>query len=216
MAKQAAEAEGQECKILYSDCSIPAMLFFDIVESKDYSKLGTGPADLLEEAYNKIFDEYVELSGSEEVIQAYKKTAKVSLLKSKIDLVNNLLYAICFQTTTVAERLEFIDLLNSIESRPATDVLPASFHFKFNKEKPIFDEIEKCRQTIGIMENELNFEMSTEKKLNKAVKYVYESDLVNIQNALGYNLPDDVTLRKFVYLKKSAIKRSQPTPKRAK
>jgi hypothetical protein len=217
MAGQTAEPGVQESKILYSDCSIPASLFFHIVETKDFSLLGTGNAEQLEAAYNSIFDEYVMLSGSEEVIRAYKKSAKVGLLKSKIEIAQNLLYAICFQETSVEERLQFIDILNSIESTPATDVLPARYHFRFNKDKPIFDEIEKCQQAIGILENELNFDLSTEKKLNEAVKYIFESDLVNIQNALGYNLPDDLSLKKFIYLKQSAIKKSQANkPKKTK
>lgn len=185
--------------ILWQDCNIPAMLFFDILNTRDYSKLGTAPIEELEKAFENIFDEYVVLDGNEKVIQWYKKQCKIAFLKFQINTIETALNAVCYIPMTVEQRIRIIDSLNSMGSPKV----------KFDKDKPILDEVQRVqRSVLGSIRNRLNLELSNEKKVEEQAKYSYRKDLAAVENVLGHALPEEMSLEMFLERKKSAVEKS--------
>lgn len=185
--------------ILWHDCNIPAKLFFDILNTRDYTKLGTAPIEELEKAFEKIFDEYVVLDGNEKVIQWYKKQCKISFLNYQIWVIETALYTICYAPLTKEQRIRVIDNLNAMQTPKV----------KFDKDKPILDEVQRIqRSVLGSIRNRLNLELSNEKKVEEQAKYSYRKDLAAIENVLGHSLPEKMSLEMFLERKKSAVEKS--------
>lgn len=192
--------------IRWKDASIPAKLFFDMLTSGDYSEIGDIPKEEQQQIFMRIFDEYIILDNNEKVIEWYKKQCRIALLEHWIDRITAILYAICYVPMTVDERLQAIDILNSIEERPQTEQFKAKYLVNFSKDKPLLDEVNRVQNTIvGTLKTRLNIEKSTEVKQKEGVKYVFEKDLADIELVLGKdNIVEDVSLRKFVQYKKQA------------
>lgn len=180
---------------MWTTCDIPAKLFFEALNEQDFTLLGEGTPEEQEKAFDSIFDEYVTLDNNEKVLSWYKKRSKIALINLQIQIISTTIYSICYVPLTNTEREALIDVLNNIEG----------VKVGFNKEKPLLEEVARIQtQVIGALKNRLNIEMSTEKRQEKANKFCFEQDLVSVQNVLGYNLNDDLSLRKYVFLKKSA------------
>lgn len=186
--------------IKWTDAKIPADVFFDILDTGDYTLLGTAPFEELEAVFDKIFDEYVRIDNNQKVLAWYKKMVKTRLLTNQIAIIENLLYIITFTPLNKDERLMFIDKLNDIEG----------VRVNFKKDKPIMDEISRVKNVvIGSLQNRLNMEKNTEKKEKEAVKYSYKQDLAGIESILGYNMPENMSLEMFLYRKKTAQEKAK-------
>lgn len=191
--------------IYWTDGEIPAKIFFDILFNKCLDKVGTASVEELEKAFDKIFDEYVERSGNEQIQMWYKKQCEVAKTISIIEAIELILYRICYGELTVNERLELIDALNSIEERHETDYAPAKMVVKFDINKPFFEEVHRVQTVVlGRLRTKLRAEQANEKQQEEAVKYNFEGDLVAIENVMGRSLDDNVTLRKYLEYVKSA------------
>jgi len=185
--------------IYWHDCNIPAKLFFEVMYSSDYTKLGKASETELQAAYDVIFDEYVLLDNNDKVIQWFKKKCRVLDINTKISTINLCLHHIAMTVMTHAERKEAVDILNSIEG----------VRINFSLKKDPLEEISRVQTSvIGQLKNQLNQEIASEKTVNEKVKHSFENDLVSIENALERTIPDDVSLYKYIALKQSAIERS--------
>lgn len=192
--------------IRWKDTSIPAKLFFDMLTSGDYSEIGNIPENERQDVFMKIYDEYIMLDNNEKVIEWYKKQCRISLLEHWIERVTVILYTICYVPMTDEERLQAIEILNSIEERPASEGIKAKFLVNFDINKPVLEEIHRIQNTIlGTLKTRLNIEKSTEKKQKEGVKYEFIKDLTDIELVLGKDaIEENVSLKKFVYYKKQA------------
>ena len=185
--------------IYWHDCNIPAKIFFEVMYSGDYSKLGTASENELQTAYDVIFDEYVLLDKNDKVIQWFKKKCRILDINSKISTINLCLHHIAFTVMTDTERKESVSILNSIQG----------VRINFSLTKDPLQEISRVQTSvIGQLKNQLNQELASEKTVNEKVKHSFEQDLVSIENALERTIPDDVSLYKYIALKQSAIERS--------
>jgi len=188
--------------ILYTNCDIPARLFFNNLSAGDLSVLGTGTQEELQVAYYSILDEYCELDNNTSFIEAFKKEEIISLIQSDIATIETALHAIIYVELTKDERISIIDKLN--EWKPPHAVV------RFDKDKPLLDEALRIqKKVIGALKNRLNQEVSTRKKRVEKVKRTFESDCVAIEIALQVSINDDVSLRKFIEYSKQAIERSK-------
>lgn len=190
--------------IHWDNCDIPARLFFNIINDGDYSVLGTAPVDELESVFDKIFDEYIELDENQQVTEWYKKRAKVAMIEAKITIITILLHHIVYSPLTKEERIEFINEINSVDG----------VRVNFSLDKPILDEVQRVQNVVlGSLKNQLNAELSTEKKQQEAVKNEYEKRVVNIENVLERSIDYNCSLRLFIQYEKSAIERSNEIKK---
>ena len=186
--------------IYWTNCDIPAKVFFHIMHSGEFDQLGTDTAENLEQAFNIIFDEYIELDNNTQIMDWYTQRCKVENIRKTINIVETCLHHITFSIMTSDELLEAIRVINLIKG--------VNVRFDINKDP--LDEIIRIQQKVlGSLQNDLNFELSKEKDTKEDVKYHFEEDLVSIENVLERNVPEDMSLRKFVFLKKSAIEKSK-------
>jgi len=93
----------------YSDCSIPSRLFFEIVDKGDYSLLGFKTDAENNEAFEKIFDEYYELTNSARIKIDLSIRSDISMLTYKLKTVEFTFESIVNLPMTDAQRGELID-----------------------------------------------------------------------------------------------------------
>jgi len=190
--------------ILYSNCDIPARLFFNNLSAGDLSVLGTGTKEELQAAYYSILDEYCELDNNTAFIEAFKKEEIISLIQSDIANIRSALQVIVYAELSKDERISIIDKLN--EWKPPHAVV------RFDKDKPINEEVVRIsKKVIGGLKNYLNKEISTRKKRIEKVKRTFEADCVSIHACLGTKIDSDVTLRLFIEYSKLAIEMNKKT-----
>jgi len=186
--------------IYWTNCDIPAKVFFHIMHSGEFDQLGTDKAENLESAFNIIFDEYIEVDNNTQIMDWYTQRCKVENIRKTINMVETCLHHITFSIMTHDELLEAIRVINLIKG--------VNVRFDINKDP--LDEIIRIQQKVlGSLQNDLNFELSKEKDTKEDVQYHFEEDLVSIENVLERSVPEDMSLRKFVFLKKSAIEKSK-------
>ena len=187
----------------YTNCEIPAKLFFKATSTRDFTLIGTGTPKEQEDAYYAIFDEFVTINPQAELEQLYKKGAKIRKLQLQISFIEACLHQIVFVPMTVAERLEVIEVLNSLDG----------LRVKFNTDLPIKEEIRRVQsQIIGSLKTEIKIEQSTEKKQQDGASHQFEQELATICINLGIYLHSEISLYEYVAYRKLAIERSKPKP----
>lgn len=195
--------------IYWTDSGIPAKVFFDILfNNASITKLGEAPIEKLESVFSKIVDEYVLIEGSTRITDWYTKQCRIARIGALIEVTTTILYHICYTPMTRNERLKCIEDLNRIEERPETEYAPAKLLVKFDINKPILDEVQRVQDVVlGRLRTEVRHLSSAEKKDEESAKYSFEAELVDVENALGRTIDDQVSLKKYLELKKSAIKK---------
>lgn len=192
---------------LYTDCDVPATIFFKVMSKGDYTLLGEGTPEEQENAFYSIFDEFYTLRESNKLKKAYTKSNRVSILKLQIQLITTILHQIVFVPMTPSERIQCIYILNDIDG----------LKIKFNTDKPIVDEVSRVQTKIlGHLKNELNREMSTEKKQNEGLGITFERELASICISLGIYLNSNISLREYIEYEKIAVERNNANKKVSK
>lgn len=175
---------------MYKDCDIPAKLFFKIINTGDYSLVGEGTKEEQEQAFNDIFDEYFKLTNNKSLLTVYVKRHKITLIQAQIHAITSILHAITYVTQTAEERIEQIDLLNSIQG----------VRVNFSKDKPILLEIDRVqRRVLGALRNQLKMEQSTEKKESQAPELTFERKVVGMSKVTEIRIPpNEISLYEFI------------------
>lgn len=188
----------------YTDCNIPAKLFFKVASSGQYELLGAGEPRDCEDAFYTIFDEYFKLDPNETLRDIYKKAAKIRGLQLRISFIETCLHQIIFVPMTVEERLLVIDVLNGLDG----------VRINFSKDKPIKEEVSRVQsRIIGALKNEIKHETITEKKQKAGIERSFEQDLASICINLGIYLHNEITLYEYIAYRKLAIERSEANKK---
>lgn len=182
-------------KIFYSDCSIPARLFFDHIIHGDISVLGVGNNREVHNAYWSIINEFCELDNNNGLLKWFKLQVKLSNTERAIHDVQTLLFPIkhlCEDEYQIEVCVKFLNALK----------YPV---INFDTSKPLQEEIQRIEsQVIGILHNELEMQKPAHEQEHKKIVKDFNDRLVAVENMLGRSIDDDVTLRKFISLEKSA------------
>lgn len=177
----------------YETCDIPAKLFFEIVDKADYSLLGFKTDADNQKAFDKIYDEYFELTQSPRVKKDFEMRLQISALHHKITVLDTTLDFIVNFPMTVKHRLEIIDLLDEI-------------NIKIDKEKDLVKQVNAIKHRIvGSLNNKLKIQLSHFEKLQKKndVKTTFEKMIVGFENVLDRTIDDNISLRKFIAYEQS-------------
>jgi hypothetical protein len=185
--------------IAWSNCDIPARLFYDeVVGNDNYNILGEGTPEELEKAFFGILDELAEIDDNKHMVSAMRKTESIKMIQGQMFTISSALQLLFTLHSVMCkeDRNNLIDELNSQNVQP---------RIKMDKEGDLMEEIEKVQLgTLRSLKHALNLEKSTIQTDVRKAKKAFIKDLVSVQNVLGYALPDDVSLRKFIALKIAA------------
>lgn len=181
--------------ILYKDCNIPAQLYYEIMYSGDYSKLGEGTPEELENAFEAIVDEHFKLYPNDTALEYMRKRANIQVLAAQITVIGNTIRFMAFSSLTNEERNEIGRELNNIKG----------VKVKFDESKPIEDELLRIEnKVVGFLKNMLNAEIGDKKEQGERQAFNFWEELTNICTVLEMHLPDDITLHRYESYKKNA------------
>lgn len=185
--------------IKYTNCEIPAKLFFeDLLSKNNLSVLGNAPNSELEAVKMDIIDEYCDIDNNQRMKQWYKNQAKILLINQSISNITSLLYLLKYSNPNKKQQNQIINSLNTIK-KPRV---------KFDATKPIDEEIIRVNtKVLGALRNELKILEPKDKK--EEDKYYFDEDYMGLWTALGQSLPENPTLTQYVALKKEAKRRAK-------
>ena len=177
--------------------NIPAKVFFNILENKDYQNLCPKPKEKgLESVFIAIYDQFFIKSNNPEANEYLKLTKEIAFLEHKIGYLKQALHFYFYNQTTEQMRIDFINAVKQ------------GYDIEIDRDVPFIDEVQRILSVeIGIIQNDLtlaklNFEAMTKKSQKKA--FDYESQIVNIENVIKRSIADDITLAKYIAYEKSA------------
>ena len=186
--------------------NIPAKLFFEILDSKDYTLLQSDDTnDNLEEVFVKIYDEFFLKSDKPEAKLFLELQQNIALMTYKVESVKQVLYFLTFTKTTKEMREKLLDALISIG-------------ININLGNNFLEEVQNILQVeLGIIENDINQaknDLESMSKQNKDSVFNFYEHLISLENAHERNLDDEMVLIKFIEYEKLAIKKIELSKKR--
>lgn len=190
------EKAAKSVKPIYTDCSIPAKLFFDIINTKDYALLGEGSIIELEKVFESIFDEYVEIDRNNKIINWYEKTKKIHFIQTTMNHINNLLYMIVYTPMTETQRESVVEILNTIPNVKC----------RFDLTKNVLSEVKRVQTSVlGSMRNQLKLLDANATVEETVKKYIYQQDIAKMSTILGFQINTGITMYEFVSYKHSSV-----------
>jgi len=179
--------------------TIPAKVFFTILESKNYQDLRPKPKEQgLEQIFIAIYDEFFIKSDNAEAKQYLETTTQIAQLKYKIATLKQSLHFYFYNQTTEKMRNDFIEALQ------------IGYSITIDKEQPFINEVERVLTTeIGFLENdlamlEMNYKSMISNSKQKA--FDYEENIVAMENVLNRNINDGIMLDKYIAYGKNVNK----------
>lgn len=187
-----------EVRHLYTNCEIPAKLFYnEVIGKSNLNALGEGTQQELESAFYSILDELCEIEGNDELRSLYNKSEKISRINSVIYTIEACLYPIknLHDIMTNEQIKTCISHLNSIKY----------IKVKFDINKGIVEEIKRVETSIlGVLNNQINELNDVKKEKGKKTNMNFEREVLNLARITGIRLTDTDTLKYFIELKNMA------------
>lgn len=172
---------------MIKDCSIEARLFFKMIDTADYSKLGKGTHQEQKEAFDTIYDEYFELCNDPVSKDKLKVKAKCEKNALQIKFIESWL-DVYMNTPLYMYHRE--SLCSSLYEATKIKILHTQSR----------EEIEsKLNREIGKRKNIISINSVKLKPNNEEKKFDFYALLAGFEKALGKdNIPDDVSLYKVI------------------
>lgn len=186
--------------IKYNNCDIPAKIFFNHLIHGEINVLGEGNPQELHKVYFDIIDEYCELYDDKLLLKLFTTQESLSRMQNTQAHIQAQIYNLKFLCSSKHD----IDLVKSV----IDEIKKPKIEIKVSK--GIDWNVKLLEKVIGSLNNNINMLLSSERKEKKQVKTDFTKRLVLVENALGREINENVTLRKFIFLEKSAIDRAKP------
>ena len=173
--------------IYWHNCDIPAKIFFEVMYSGDYSKLGTAPD--VEQIFDKIFDEYYILSPNTQLKSWIQKHKRISAIRAAIAGITATISQLEFVPMNPEQMSRVVAILNNY-----SEVKP-----KFNTKDPIKEIARINNSIIGQLKNKLNQEIAGEKVKSEKIAYNFHKDRINLRLSLeGITIDENCSLYEWV------------------
>jgi len=190
--------------------TIPAKVFFHILETKDFQKLKPKPSEQgLEQIFISIYDEFFIKSDNAEAKQYLELTEQIADQKYKIATLKLNLHNQYVNQETISDSEELRELKISMRN-DFIEALQIGYNITIDKEQPFINEVERVLTTeIGYLENdlamlEMNYKSMISNSKQKA--FDYEENIVAMENVLNRNINDGIMLDKYIAYGKNVNK----------
>lgn len=179
--------------------TIPAKVFFYILETKDYQLLKPKPKEKgLQEVFIAIYDDFFLKSDNFEAKEYLKVNKEIAFLEHKIGYLKQALHFYHYNKTTKEMRLSFIEALKE------------GYDIEIDIDKPFSEEVLRVLTIeVGIIQNDLTSAKITYDgmiKKSKQKAFDYEEQIVNLENVIKRSIADEIMLDKYIAYEKSAQK----------
>jgi hypothetical protein len=177
--------------------TIPANVFFTILESKNYQLLKPKPKEKdLEAVFMSIYDEYFVKSNNHQANEFLRLRSEISFLEYKKAVIKQTLAFTYYNKTSKQMRL---DILKALKEGCDIDI---------NTDLPFADEVERVLTIeIGILENDLNFAKLAFDDLIKEAKkkeFDYYKSIAELSKAIDMQIRPQMSLAEYIGYEKVA------------
>jgi len=180
--------------------NIPAKLFFDVLETKDFNLLEPIEGEDAEEVFVAIYDDYFVKSNNYRSNEFLRLRQEIAFLTYKIESIVQLLDFLLFNTTTKEMRVTLLEALVEIG-------------VNINIEANFYEETQNILQVeLGILNNDLNFlkiDLENLSKENKETVFNFYETLVGLESIHERNLDDLMVLARYIEYEKLAVKKTE-------
>ena len=188
--------------------NIPAKIFFDVLQEKDFDLLEpTEGEEGLEEVFSAIYDDYFVKSDNARSKRFLELQQEIYFMNYKIQSVVQIIDFLMFNTTTLEIRKTLLESLISIG-------VNISLENEFVEEVQNILNIE-----LGILQNDLSFlqiEMKNMQSENTEGVFDFYESLVGLESIHERSLDDEMVLIKYINYEKLAIKKAELQKKQNK
>lgn len=181
--------------------NIPAKIFFDILETKNYQLLKPKPSETgLEQIFISIYDDFFDKSNNPEAKEYLALIRKEAFLVYKIAVIKQALLFYWSNPTTKQMRIDGIKALN--EGCDLNISIDANFD----------DEVKRIlSENVGWLENDLQFlraDLNQLKTNDKGKKLTFYDRLINLSASAPQNfvINDKMTLLEYVEVESAIMK----------
>jgi hypothetical protein len=184
--------------------NIPAKVFFDILDSKDYQLLKPKPKEKgLEAIFMAIYDDWFINTDNDNAKEFLRLKNELIVLQNKLNGVKAILFHIYKNKHILTDEM-YLELCKSIQK---------GFEVCVDTKQPFFEEMQRVLQIeVGSIKDEISFKEAEITELigeNKSKKFNYYAVVDSIANVLAPRIiTPNMLLAEFVEAEKSAIKKS--------
>lgn len=181
--------------------NIPAKVFFEILDTKNYQLLKPKPKEKgLEQVFISIYDEYFLQSENPEANRYLELVKNVAFLEYKIAMIKSTLGFLYYSTTTRQMRVDYLEALQ------------IGTGIEINVDVDFSDEVKRIlTENIGWLNNDLNFdklelEQMLAKSKGKQINYIQRVIDLAVASPQNLVINQNMTLVEFVATEKAVLK----------
>jgi hypothetical protein len=177
--------------------NIPAKLFFEVLNTRDYTLLGAEQENEdLEAIFTEIYDDFFVKINNPQAKMYLEMTWKVNFLSYKIETIRQVMHFLWYENVIEEHRLKILDALEK------------GCSIYVDKSAKFADEVLRVLQVeCGIIENDLTMatlELKNTFGKQEEGKFDFYKTIVSLSNIHNRNIEDNIVLAMYVAIENSA------------
>jgi len=177
--------------------NIPAKLFFEVLNNRDYTLLvAEQENENLEEVFTAIYDDFFVKIKNPQAKMYLEMTWKVQFLSYKIETIRQVMHFLWYENVIEEHRLKLLDALEK------------GCGIYVDKTAKFADEVLRVLQVeCGIIENDLTMatlELNNTFGKQGTEKFDFYKTIVGLSNIHNRNIEDNIVLAMYVAIENSA------------
>jgi hypothetical protein len=177
--------------------NIPAKLFFEVLNTRDYTLLGAEQENEdLEAIFTEIYDDFFVKINNPQAKMYLEMTWKVNFLSYKIETIRQVMHFLYYENVIEEHRLKILDALEK------------GCGIYVDKSAKFADEVLRVLQVeCGIIENDLTMatlELKNTFGKQEEGKFDFYKTIVSLSNVHNRNIEDNIVLAMYVAIENSA------------